>query len=676
MTVMGQNIITSATSGSNPDIIIKHQFSKCRSGYVDYLLDHRGRDEEVTSIQNDQDILGQNLAKKNGRYTDYVEYGKKEYATALEENVQDDLTPTFSKNKFNLSQPELQDIKKEINQATKNNNLMWKTVISLSDNFLVKQQIMDNVVDRNLDQRRLKKVVQQVMPNLLKAEGIDQSANWFGNIHLKGDINDHHIHIHLATYEVNTKRPIKKNIQNGQLEPKGVFKQKTINHLKRDFWNAARLDKNQEIERNLLIKRQIDSKKLIQSFQKQDTFYHSYQQKEMLNAIIHLLPEDSKKWRAKSNAIEMKAANQLANDFIQDFLKNSPANLDLLDDNEKLQKVYQKGYGHSTKTDQYARNQQEKIQNRLVNELYRTIKNLEPQYFEIDYEQEERSLEKHVEIKNRLEEQVKELRMKKQPVPKKLSKELGRQKRAIHVFHREQELDDLKIKQANLKDKHDGFSLFQNEQIQQRIQYLEIDQTPNFRLSDSQKETKQELAWQTTLPEKADVKLVSDSYYKYHLKKIQDERVLLTDNESSMETLSDKERQDELTLLERREKILFAKHKIFLNNELMQSSELSATERRKLLNENRNQFEHINSLNNGQQDDDKKVRATKIQQPVKHIAKAKKHSFIKLNSLGVEAILKQLAKDDSQRGMDEAEYAYEAEQARIKSAERKKELEE
>lgn len=74
---MSQNIITSATSGSNPDIIIKHQFSKCRSGYVDYLLDHRGKDEEVTSIQNDQDILGQNLAKKNGRYTDYVEYGKK-----------------------------------------------------------------------------------------------------------------------------------------------------------------------------------------------------------------------------------------------------------------------------------------------------------------------------------------------------------------------------------------------------------------------------------------------------------------------------------------------------------------------------------------------------------------------------------------------------------------------
>ncbi|CAK1237497.1 ATP-dependent DNA helicase subunit RuvB (RuvB) [Fructobacillus tropaeoli] len=552
---------------------------------------------------------------------------------------------------------------------------MWKTVISLSDDFLVKQQIMDNVKDRNLDQRRLKKVVQQVMPDLLKAEGIDQSANWFGNIHLKGDINDQHIHIHLATYEVNTKRPIKKNILNGQLEPKGVFKQKTINHLKRDFWKAARLDKNQEIERNLLIKRQIDSKKLIQSFQKQDTIYHSYQQKETLNAIIHLLPENSKKWRAKSNAIEMKAANQLANDFIQNFLKDSQANQDLLKDNKKLQKVYQKGYGHSTKTDQYARDQQEKIQNRLVNELYRTIKNLEPQYFEIDYDQKERSLEKHAEIKKRLEEQVQELKRKKQPVPKKLSKELGRQKRAIHVFYREQELDDLRAKQADFKDKHDAFVLFQEKQIKQRIQYLELDQTPNFRLSNSQKATKKELAWQTTCPEKADIKMVNQSYYTYHLKEIQDERALLTDSELSIESLTAKERRDELNLLERREKILFAKQKIFINNELMQSSELNATARRKLQNENRNQFEHIDALKNGQFDDEKS-RSTKNQQPIKHINKPKKHSSIKLNSLGVEAILKQLAKGDSQRGMDEAEYAYEAEQERIKSAERKKEMEE
>lgn len=669
-----------ALTGTNPDIIIKQKFDKCRSTYVNYTLNHSGHDEDISSVSNDQDILGQEIAKERGHYADYVEYGNKAYQTKLEDGVDTNLTSAFNQNSFNLNHDELNELKERVNNAAHNKNIMWKTVVSLSDDFLIREKIMDNAVNRNLDQKRLKKAVQKVMPNLLKKEGIDESAEWWGNIHLRGDENDKHVHIHLATFEETSKRQ-KWQSQSGykRTQPKGVFKQKNLDSFKKEFLKESELKRSMVIEKELLIERQISERKIIDRLRQNKEKVLFKEQTNLLNAIYNVLPDNQKEWRAKSNAVTMKTANSLADKFIDNFLKADPtvieSNERMKKINEKLQSKYQKKYGLNQRTSDYSNRQSNLLKQQLVNELYRSLRNLPNDFVETEYIAE--NLIDHQEIKNQLTDQIAEMKRNKQQPPKKVLRELGKQKNAIRKINAKSEIEEIEGKLLKLSTAHQTqFSNFYQSKFEKRKRYLELSLVPSYKLSEIEKETRRKLRFETLEPENANVNDVSENYRLVHQKEIANELSAIKaagDSEITILFTSVNGRNDLINQINRRKIILEDKGVIFDNNlQLTNKQDVNNPElRNRLLNENKRRFERIKAMKEPSQSSNETTN--------KIVAKKGKNSLKIRKRLKLAAtihVLEQMTAYDSSRDVEKAAQSeYEEEQERIKQIERQKEYE-
>ncbi|WP_419154758.1 relaxase MobL [Weissella minor] len=525
--------LTASTSGSNPDIVIKHRFDTAKAYYVDYMLDHNGKDKELTDVRNDYDIVKANLAKEKGQFNDYLSYGARSDVTKLEDDVDQKLTTTFNGSSFNLTPTELLELQKHVDIAAKNQNLMWKTVVSFSDDFLIQEGIMDNAQDRHLDQKKIKQVIQSAMPEMLKAEGIDASAEWFANIHLHGDKNKNHIHVHIGTFEQETKRPEKFNVETKRLEPKGVFKQRTINKLKSNIWRNMRNDKTIENEKELLVEKDIAAKKLLSQI---DDVGYKVEQRNLVNSLIAVLPDEKKKWRAKSNAIDMRAANALAAIFVDKMLEKDPDLIELFKKStSSLEKNYDKSFGQNE--NKYAENQQQQLQERLINRLYQNLKNIDKQFLEPVSQSADLNqvLAENIEIKTILENQVKELKHKKQGVPKSLTRELGKRKRTIRNTN-------IKIKQADNEMKLSDLSSFIESNESDADQYvndslivstrnklleenylLSLQLTPPFKLSDKEKQFKNELGKKYQDESAIKIDVVDETYLNEYIKRSEQE---------------------------------------------------------------------------------------------------------------------------------------------------------
>ncbi|WP_419153709.1 relaxase MobL [Weissella viridescens] len=536
---MVNSTLISATKGSNPDIVIKHRFDPAKSYYVDYLLDHNGRDKDVTDIKNDYDIVKTQLAKQKGEFEDYLSYGARFDVTKLEDDVDETLTTTFTKDTFNLSAQQLIAMQQDVDVAAKNHNLMWKTVVSFSDDFLIREGIMDNAEERHLDQRRIKEVIQKAMPDMLEAEGIDQSAEWFANIHLRGDQNQQHIHVHIGTFEKHTQRPNKFNPDTKRMEPKGLFKRRTINHLKSRIWRNLRQNKSIEKEKNLMVDKDIAAKQLLKHL---DDVQYKLDQKKLVNALLEVLPDEKQtKWRAKSNAVDMKAANALANQFVDNLLTKQP---ELIEKFEKstshLNQLYEKGYGENN--NQYAQNQRQLLQNKLVNRLYKNIRELEPEFYNaVDPDESYADrLQAHQEIKQALEEQIKDMQRRNQEIPKRVKRELGKQKRAIRVINLEEKqqvndgtLSELDDYISTTGREVDPLIQYRRDQLVEQNELITLQLKPNFKLTDQEKLRKQALSTKYQTASDSSIDAVSDDYLQAFQAKVDREITLVENSELS-----------------------------------------------------------------------------------------------------------------------------------------------
>lgn len=264
------SILESKTTGSNPDIIVKQVFTVIKgSGYFDYTLDHNGEEKAIADVSNDFDVLTEQVRDKLGdKYDGYMDYSGDTRKTRLEEGVNKELLPMFSRDTLNMSRAEADDMRQKVEAAGKEQNIMWKTVISFSDDFLIEQGILSDKVQRHLDQRKLKMVIQKHMNQYLKDEGIEKSAEWFGNIHLWGDQNKEHIHVHLGIFEPGqSARPQKFNPETQRNEPRGVFKQRTIDRFKSNLWRDLRKDEEREKMLTHQMAQDAAKKSLIQEFE-------------------------------------------------------------------------------------------------------------------------------------------------------------------------------------------------------------------------------------------------------------------------------------------------------------------------------------------------------------------------------------------------------------------------
>ncbi len=570
--------LTSSTAGSNPDIVIKHRFDVAKSYYVKYTLDHNGKDKELTDVNNDYDIVKTKLAKEKGQFEDYLSYGARNDVTKLEDGLDETLTTTFNDKSFNLTPTELLELEKHVDVAAKNQNLMWKTVISFSDDFLIREGIMDNAEDRHLDQRKIKQVIQTAMPDMLKAEGIDESAEWFANIHLHGDKNKNHIHVHIGTFEQETKRPEKFNVETKRMEPKGVFKQGTINNLKANIWRNMRKDKTIEVEKALLINKDIAAKKLLSEI---DDVGYKVEQRNLINSLIAVLPDEEKKWRAKSNALDMRGANALAEEFVDKLLDKNPELVTAFKSStEELEKNYQKGFGGDKNI--FAVNQQAQLKERLVNRLYKNLKNIDSQFLESDTSSDlNQILAQNIEIKDVLENQSKVMKRKKQEVPRLLTKELGKRKRKIRNIN-------IQIKQANIENRLSNLAAFiesnrytndpliistRNKLLEENY-FLSLQLTPSFKLTDKEKTLKKELGHKYQDESVIKIDDVDEQFLNEYISSSENEVDLIQASDDNVFQAvygyeGDISKEEAINKINQKRKIIELKGKIHTNNELL-----------------------------------------------------------------------------------------------------------
>jgi len=608
--------LESATTGSNPDIIIKHRFDLAKSYYVKYLIDHNGKDKEVTDASNDHNIVGERVAKEKGEFGDYLEYASRADVTANEDGVANDLTPTFTNDSFNLNKKEIKELQDHINVAAKNHNLMWKTVVSFSDDFLIREGLMDNIDDRNLDQKRIKQVIQAAMPGMLKAEGLSESAEWFADIHLHGDRNKNHVHVHIATFEQVTKRPDKFNPVTHRMEPKGLFKQRTIDRLKKKIWRDMRLDKNKEHEIELEVNVGKASKQVLSAVSSLELMQ---EQTHLINTLLRTLPDENEtKWRAKSNAIPMKAANALANEFINRYLDTNGKELlhDFISNTGELNKIYKIGMGSNDQASDYVQNRRDKLQEQLVNRLYQNLREIDPNSLAINktIEIQDTPMDEQTRLKDLLDSQVKLMRSKDLVPPKEVTKELGLRKRAIRM-------GNLAIKQAIVQerldyqkkyDDEDNLNLmssdadplvdYVNAQLVDQDRLLGLQQKPSFRLSDEDRGQIKQLSVKYPNLSETPIKAFSVTYVKQLSEYRQTELELV--NAASQESIQlaygtgalTANRQDVIKKLQQELKLIDSKGNIFNNNEKLTDSTLGHDEKQALKQSNAALFGQIAAI--------------------------------------------------------------------------------
>lgn len=195
----------------------------------------------------------------------------------------------FTESRDTLSIGEKNELKNKFEEAQKNQSLMWQPIFSFKNEFLTEYGFLDEKTGF-LDEPRLRDATRIAMQELLKSEGMEESALWTASIHY----NTKHIHIHTAIVEPNPTREII-TTKDGEKERKGKFKINTIENTKSKFLNTL-VDRSESYKKvNSIIRDNlVAGLKGFKSLYKNEKFLELYRS----------LPDDKRKWNYNMNALK------------------------------------------------------------------------------------------------------------------------------------------------------------------------------------------------------------------------------------------------------------------------------------------------------------------------------------------------------------------------------------
>lgn len=307
---------------------------KAFGGYIDYI-------DREEAVRND-------YSEEWNGYVDYM--GNPEKTSEL-----------FSAGSDCLSAREKRQLKEDFISAQENGNLMWQSVLSFDNRWLEEQGLYDSHTN-TLNKDKLKELTRNCMDKMLVKEGIDQSAVWSAAIHYNTD----HIHIHIATVEPHeTLRPMR---DNG--EPKGVWRQSTLNAGKSVVINGILLQQEENLMINNLIRQNIVGAKKMQRIAWDKDFRQAFLK------VYENLPQNKQYWNYSSTNLgnqNRKDLDELSKLYIEKFHRRDfEAFQELV---KKQQDKYQEAYGSGEKTtNQYANNKERELYKRLGNTILKEMK--------------------------------------------------------------------------------------------------------------------------------------------------------------------------------------------------------------------------------------------------------------------------------------------------------------
>lgn len=367
---------------TSPAITFMMQYTKPNTRYVDYTnreeatevhnelaLDNQRQTTEDLTEEQVQAIYDQ-VPEQDLSFKDYIDYMNRSYAT---ENQNEEVTAIFTQETNYLEREKVSQLKEKLQEAYRNESLLWQGVISFDNAFLAEQGLY-NLETHQVDQTALKQVMRETIPQLIKAEGLSETAFWWGNIHLNTD----NIHIHFGLSELESNRDKIYYEPRQQWEYRGNFKQKSLNQVKSTVYHGLlKENAKEDLLRQEQILANLKTKLLGQVME--STRQVSSAEKNFLEQAYRHLPKD-KTWRYGSNAKDFAVSKffldkymdayleQDGNESYQDFLAETKAFL------QNFEGAYSAEKNNSYDQERLVAKRVNELRERLGNHILRYLK--------------------------------------------------------------------------------------------------------------------------------------------------------------------------------------------------------------------------------------------------------------------------------------------------------------
>lgn len=316
---------------NRPAVVIKSKFiagSDGRTSFNDYLnyMDRAETRDKTNEFE---------------KYQDYMSNEKKS-------------TGLFTLSQDSLTEKEKVYFKDKFRQAQESGSILWQDVISFDNDWLKETGILD---DKTIDNKQIQEATRSAVQDMLKKEGLIDSAIWTGAIHYNTD----NIHVHVAI------------VQTKDFKERGKRKQGSIDSMKSKVSNKI-LDRSRHNEKlNEFIRKRVIETKRDDPF---NSLKNRVVNKELVNQFkkIHQqLPEDKRLWKYKMNAIShvRPEIDQLTTLYIQKHFKEEFKEFQKQLDKEV--EVHKRMYGNSANSERYRETKMTDLYTRMGNTILKEV---------------------------------------------------------------------------------------------------------------------------------------------------------------------------------------------------------------------------------------------------------------------------------------------------------------
>jgi hypothetical protein len=278
--------------GSSPGIVSVMRFERPGdehfSGYINYI----NRSDAMRA----KHFKDWNAVNYDG-YNHYMENPEKS-------------TGIFTAGKDQLDLDARKQLRQSFEKAERNGSVMWQTVVSFDNTFLVEHGLYD-LQTQAVDQQKLRTAIRTGMTKLLANEGLTASALWSASIHLNTD----NIHVHIATVEPDPQREFMTFERDGKViqERKGYLKAGTLSKFKSAVANEM-LNRDPSLAQiSSLIRDRLPA---------HQQPWRNLPDRQLMNyykQIYSKLPDDRRQWRY--NMTGMKALRPLLDGFASRYMQ-------------------------------------------------------------------------------------------------------------------------------------------------------------------------------------------------------------------------------------------------------------------------------------------------------------------------------------------------------------------
>lgn len=315
-------------------------------------------------------IAGSDGGTSFNDYLNYMDRAETHNKTNEFEKYQDYMsneeksTGLFTLNQDSLTEKEKVYFKDKFREAQESGSILWQDVISFDNDWLKESGVLD---DKTIDNKQIQEATRSAVQDMLKKEGMMDSAIWTGAIHYNTD----NIHVHVAI------------VQTKDFKERGKRKQGSIDSMKSKVANKI-VDRSRHNEKlNEFIRERVIETKRDDPLNSLKNRVMNKELVKQFKKIHQQLPEDKRLWKYKMNAIShvRPEIDQLTTLYIQKHFKEEFKRFRKQLDKEV--DVHKQMYGNAINSERYRETKMTDLYTRMGNTILKEVSEYDRQQKEL-----------------------------------------------------------------------------------------------------------------------------------------------------------------------------------------------------------------------------------------------------------------------------------------------------